>query len=449
MRAPVQAARNIPSAGWLRPLKDRIKRREARVAVVGLGYVGLPVLLSARKAGFRVIGLETDPAKVQALKSRHSYISDIADAELDDLREGAQLTTRPKALAEADVVVICVPTPLQDQEPDLSFVRGAGRALGKVLRPGMLVILESTTYPGTTEEELAPLLEASGLVAGTDFGLAYSPERIDPGRNPEHLHTTPRVVGGVGSKSTEAAAAFYGALVDKVVTVSSPREAEMAKIIENTFRHVNIALVNELAMLAPDLGIDIWEALDAAATKPYGYMAFWPGPGVGGHCIPIDPSYLSWRVGQRRGHRVNFVEHAQEVNARMPTYVVNRIAEALNTHGKPIRRAKVLAIGVTFKANVNDVRESAPVAVLDLLRKKGATVSYHDPLVPELTLNGKRLASVKLTKSALEGADCVVILTAHDGIDFRAVVDRARLVFDTRGVTRHLSGPPPKNVVLL
>ena len=449
MGPPVQAARQTPSLGWLKPLKDRIKRREARVAVVGLGYVGLPVLLSARRAGFPVIGVDTDPAKVQALKARRSYISDIGDDELEDLRESAQVTTQPKSLGEGDVVVICVPTPLRDQEPDLSFVRDAGRSLARVLRPGTLVVLESTTYPGTTEEELRPILETSGLVAGVDFALAYSPERIDPGRDPEHLHTTPRVVGGVGPKSTEAAAAFYGALVDRVVTVSSPREAEMAKIIENTFRHVNIALVNELAMLAPDLGIDIWEALDAAATKPYGFMPFWPGPGVGGHCIPIDPSYLSWRVGQRRGHRVNFVEHAQEVNARMPSYVVNRIAQALNEHGKPMRRAKVLAIGVTFKANVNDVRESAPVAVLELLRKGGATVQYHDPLVPELDVGDKRLASAKLNKANVEGADCVVILTAHDGIDWADLVKRAKLVFDARGVTRRLGGPPARNVVLL
>jgi UDP-N-acetyl-D-glucosamine dehydrogenase len=449
MGSPVQAARQTTPPGWLRPLKDRIKRREARVAVVGLGYVGLPVLLAARRAGFPVIGFDTDPAKVQALKVRRSYISDIADEELDGLREDAQITTRPRDLADADVVVICVPTPLRDQEPDLSFVRGAGRSLAKGLRPGTLVVLESTTYPGTTEEELRPILESSGLVAGTDFGLAYSPERIDPGRDPNHLTTTPRVVGGIGAKSTEAAAAFYGTLVDTVVTVSSPREAEMAKIIENTFRHVNIALVNELAMIAPDLGIDIWEAMDAAATKPYGFMAFWPGPGVGGHCIPIDPSYLSWRVGQQRGHRVNFVEHAQEVNARMPAYVVSRISQALNDHHKPLRRAKILAIGVTFKANVNDVRESAPVAVLELLRKGGATVAYHDPFVPELTVGGKALASSKLTRAALEGADCVVILTAHDGIDFADVVKRAKLVFDTRGVTRRLSGSPAKNVVLL
>jgi nucleotide sugar dehydrogenase len=298
------------------------------------------------------------------------------------------------------------------------------------------VILESTTYPGTTEEVLRPILESSGLRAGRDFGLAYSPERIDPGREPDHVAKTPKVVGGLTKADGELAARFYRSFVHEVELVSSPREAEMAKLIENTFRHVNIALVNELAFLSKDLDVDLWEAIRAAATKPFGFMPFWPGPGVGGHCIAIDPSYLSWRVGQQSGHRLNFVEHAQEVNARMPSYVAQRVAQALNEHGKPVRGSTVLGIGVTYKPDVNDVRESPALAVLERLAADGAIVSYHDPFVPSLRINGRSLRSRKLTASLLSGVDVAVVLAAHSAVDFGEVVTHAPLVFDARGVTR-------------
>jgi nucleotide sugar dehydrogenase len=300
----------------------------------------------------------------------------------------------------------------------------------------MLVILESTTYPGTTEEILRPILERSGLVAGRDFALAYSPERIDPGRGLDHIAKTPKVVGGLTKGDGELAARFYRAFVHEVELVSSPREAEMSKLIENTFRHVNIALVNELAFLSRDLGVDLWEAIRAASTKPFGFMPFWPGPGVGGHCIAIDPSYLSWRVGQRTGHRLNFVEHAQEVNAKMPGFVAQRISQALNERGKPLRGSKVLAIGVTYKADVSDVRESPALAVLERVHAEGASVAYHDPLVGSLTVGSRRLRSRALTPALLGAQDCVVVLTAHSSVDFGEVVRYAPLVFDTRGVTR-------------
>jgi nucleotide sugar dehydrogenase len=300
----------------------------------------------------------------------------------------------------------------------------------------MLVVLESTTYPGTTEEVLRPILERTGLVAGRDFALAYSPERIDPGRGLEHLAKTPKVVGGLTRRDGDLAATFYRAFVHEVEVVSTPREAEMAKLIENTFRHVNIALVNELAFLSRDLGVDLWEAIRAAATKPFGFMPFFPGPGVGGHCIAIDPSYLSWRVGQRTGHRLNFVEHAQEVNARMPGFVAQRISQALNERGKPVRGARLLGIGVTYKPDVNDVRESPAVAVLEHLAASGARVSFHDPLVQRVELAGRTLRSRPLSASVLGQQDCVALLTAHSSIDFADVVRRSPLVFDARGVTR-------------
>jgi UDP-N-acetyl-D-glucosamine dehydrogenase len=421
---------------WRDELARRLRERDVRVGVVGLGYVGLPTLVAAAAAGFHGVGVEVDRGRLASLRAGRSYVVDVSDEDLRAVRRRLRLSETPAPLGGCDVVLICVPTPLKDHDPDLRYIQDAARGVAGSLRPGTLVVLESTTYPGTTEEILKPILEGSGLAAGRDFALAYSPERIDPGRGLDHVAATPKIVGGLTKADAELAEAFYGAFVDHVVVVASPREAEMAKLIENTFRHVNIALVNELAFLSKDLGVDLWESIRAAATKPFGFMPFWPGPGVGGHCIAIDPSYLSWRVGQRTGHRLNFVEHAQEVNARMPGFVAQRISEALNERGLPVRGSRILGIGVTYKPDVQDVRESPAVAVLERLAAAGARVSYHDPFVPALQVAGKRLRSRPLSAAVLEGQDCVAVLTAHSGVDFGSVVRGARLVFDARGVTR-------------
>jgi UDP-N-acetyl-D-glucosamine dehydrogenase len=426
-------------------LADRIRSKEARVAVVGLGYVGLPLLVAANNAGYPVIGLEADPDKVGSLEEGRSYIVDVTDSEVAAL-ERAEFDSDPRILHTADVVLICVPTPLTDHVPDLSLVRKAADDIARNLRAGMLVVLESTTYPGTTEEVVRPILENSGLTAGRDFGLGYSPERIDPGQEAYRMDNTPKIVAGLTDRCRDLATSFYSQFVREVVTTSSPREAEMAKLVENTFRQVNIALVNELAILAKELDVDVWEALQAAATKPFGYMPFWPGPGVGGHCIAIDPSYLSWRAGQQRGYRIGFIEHANEVNNRMPSYVVARIGEALNDHGKPLKGSRILAIGVTYKAGVDDLRESPPLSVMDKLASKGADVSYHDPFVPEMELRDRMLSSQPLSAEVVAAQDCVVILTAHPGVDHRFVVGHAPLVFDARGVTTGIDAP---NVVRL
>ena len=377
-----------------------------------------------------------DPARVDALSEGRSYVSDVPNEVLADIRSRLRVSTKPNVMRACDVVLICVPTPLTDHSPDLGYIERAGRTVAASLRRGDLVVLESTTYPGTTEEVLRPILETSGLRAGRDFALAYSPERIDPGRGLDHIAKTPRIVGGLTKRDGELAARFYRSFIHEVELVSTPREAEMAKLIENTFRNVNIALVNELAFLSKDLDVDLWEAIGAASTKPYGFMPFWPGPGVGGHCIAIDPSYLSWRVGQRTGHRLTFVEHAQEVNAKMPGFVAQRVSQALNDQGKPLRGSKVLGIGVTYKQDVNDVRESPALIVLERLRADGAKVEYHDPFVPSLELAGRRLGSKALTPERLAAQDVVVVLTAHSSVDFAEVVRHAPLVVDTRGVTR-------------
>jgi UDP-N-acetyl-D-glucosamine dehydrogenase len=414
----------------------RIRDRSATVGVVGLGYVGLPLMVSAARVGFRATGVDIDAEKIEAIRTGRSYVTDISDDVLRESSRRFRVSTAYGVLRDCDIIVISVPTPLKDHDPDLGHIRTAGQRVGKQLEAGTLVVLESTTYPGTTEEILRPLLETSGLTAGRDFALAYSPERIDPGRGLEHLAKTPKVVGGYTMRCGAIAAEFYGAFVHEVHLVSSPREAEMAKLIENTYRHVNIALMNELACLSRDLDVDIWEAIRAAATKPFGYQPFWPGPGVGGHCIAIDPSYLSWRVGQRTGHRVSFVEHAQEVNARMPGFVAQRIGDALNERGKPLRGSRILGIGVTYKPDVNDTRESPALAVLERLAASGAKVSYHDPYVPSVTIGGRTLRSLSLGPKLLSMQDCVAVLTAHSVVDFADIVGHASLVFDTRGVTR-------------
>lgn len=403
------------------------------------------MLVTISNAGFPTLGLDADPQKIGGLKAGHSHIVDITDSDIASL-DDIEYDSDSAVLTRADVILLCVPTPLTDHAPDLSLVQRAGQDVARHLAPGKLVILESTTYPGTTEEVLRPILEASGLAAGTDFALAYSPERIDPGQKTHRLENTPKIVAGLTERCRELATAFYSHMVREVVATSSPREAEMAKLVENTFRQVNIALVNELAILARELGVDIWESLQAASTKPFGYMPFWPGPGVGGHCISIDPSYLSWRAGQQLGYRIGFIEHANEVNNRMPGYVVARLGEALNDLGKPIRGTKVLAIGITYKAGVNDQRESPAISVLERLARKGADIAYHDPFAPELELDRKTLTSQPLSEELVAGTDCVLVLTAHEEVDYRMLVRVSPLVFDTRGVTTGIDAP---NVVRL
>jgi UDP-N-acetyl-D-glucosamine dehydrogenase len=416
------------------------------VAVVGLGYVGLPLLVAAGTAGFPTLGVDVDEEKIRALRAGRSYLLDVPDSEIAVLDvEGFHVD--PASLARADVILICVPTPLTDHAPDLDMVRKAAASVGRSLAPGRLVVLESTTYPGTTEEVVRPILESeSGLTAGRDFALGYSPERIDPGQAVHRLQDTPKIVAGLTDRCRDLAMSFYGQIVLQIVPTSSPREAEMAKLIENTFRQVNIALVNELAILARDLDVDIWEALQAASTKTFGYMPFWPGPGVGGHCISIDPSYLSWRAGQRLGYHIGFIEHANEVNNRMPAYVVDRIGEALNDAGKPIRSSRILAIGVTYKPGVQDQRESPSLAVMEKLAAKGAVVTYHDPFVPRIDFSNAGLDSQPLSAEVLAAQDCVAILTAHQETDYGLVINAAAMVFDARGVTLGMDAP---NVVRL
>ncbi|HVE45968.1 MAG TPA: nucleotide sugar dehydrogenase [Acidimicrobiales bacterium] len=447
-----QALGGHPDLSPLGGLADRIDDRTAMVAVVGLGYVGLPLLVAAGKEGFAVIGLDTDRAKVQALRTGCSYVGDVSGEDLTAL-EQVQFTTDHRVLVAADVIVIAVPTPLRDGGPDLSLVRAAAGDIARILRPGQLIVLESTTYPGTTEDLVRPILERGGLVAGRDFALGYSPERIDPGSG-RSVRETPKIVAGLGAMATDLACRFYGAVVDHVVPVSSTRNAEMVKLIENTFRQVNIALVNELATIASAIGVDIWEALDAAATKPFGYLPFWPGPGVGGHCIAIDPSYLSWKVEQRLGFGIGFIEHARSVNNRMPAYVASRIGEALNGMGKPLRGARVVVLGLAYKAGVDDVRESPALRVLRHLLDAGADCVYHDDHVTSVNLSSRRagdaprggpeaedherlLHSVPLDADLLAAADCVVILTAHSDVDYDTVVASSPLVFDATGTTRH------------
>jgi len=415
------------------------------VGIVGLGYVGLPVAVIASRKGFPVIGVDSDRGKVLSLVAGNSHIVDVSNEDLSSL-ESCSFTSDPLALREADVILLTVPTPLTDGAPDLSPIREACADVARALRSGQLVVLESTTYPGTTEEVVLPILETSGLEGGKDFFLAYSPERIDPG-NARSYEGVPKVVSGIGPTATDLARLFYSQLVQTIVVTPTPRDAEMAKLIENTFRQVNIALANELAMLAPQLGVDIWAAIEAAATKGFGFMPFWPGPGVGGHCIPIDPSYLAWRVRHRLGLSIDFIEHAVDVNNKMPGFIVQRIGDALNERGKPLRGSRVLVIGVAYKTDVNDVRGSPAIEVLERLAGAGAVCSYHDPYVSTVCLLGSEIPSEPLNRDMLSAQDCVAILTAHSAIDYDVIVASAQMVFDARGVTRRI--PNAANVIRL
>jgi UDP-N-acetyl-D-glucosamine dehydrogenase len=418
-------------------LLGRIDDRTARVVIVGQGYVGLPVAMRASEVGFAVVGYEVDGARVAALRDGRSFVEDVSPERLRAaLARGYTVTDSVAELAGFDVAVISVPTPLRDGAPDLAFVESATEALAEVLRPGALVVLESTTYPGTTEELVRPILERHGLRAGADFLLGYSPERIDPGNPRWTFENTPKVVAGVDEESGRAVESFYGALVDKVVPVATTAEAELVKLLENTFRHVNIALVNELAMFAGDLGVDIWSAIDAASSKPFGYMRFTPGPGVGGHCLPIDPSYLSWRVRRRSGHPFRFVELANDVNEHMPDYVVQRVAALLNRHERAINGTRILLLGMAYKAGTSDWRESPSVMVADRLAALGARLSACDPHLPNTRTSLLDVDTVEFGAGTLAECDLAILLVDHPEFDPEIICRHAPLVFDAKGVLR-------------
>ncbi len=417
-------------------LIEKFTSRRAVVGIVGLGYVGLPLAVMFAKAGFRVIGYDMDPAKAEAVNAGRQYIRHIPAGDVREIRNhGGHATAEPGDLGEADAVLICVPTPLtKNREPDMTYIANTAAMLAGTVRRGQLVILESTTYPGTTREVLLPQLERSGLRAGRDFLLAYSPEREDPGNREHSAHAIPKVVGGLTAACLEAAAALYDQVVPKTVPVSSLETAEATKLMENIFRCVNIALVNELKQVFTRMGVDAWEVIDAAKTKPFGFMPFYPGPGLGGHCIPIDPFYLTWKA-REYGCVTRFIELAGEVNVAMPDFVISRIADALNFAKKSINGSRILVIGAAYKKNVDDVRESPSLKLLDALMKHGAGVDYHDPFVPVLprTRNYQlSLKSVPLTAARLRRYDAVLIATNHDGVDYGLIGRYAKLVIDTR-----------------
>ncbi|MFE3580346.1 nucleotide sugar dehydrogenase [Streptomyces vinaceus] len=412
-----------------------------RVVVVGQGYVGLPLAIRAAEVGHQVIGYDVDARRVKSLAAGESYVEDVSSERLTRaLERGSyQATELARDCGGFDVAVVTVPTPLQDGAPDLRYIEESAHTLARFLRPGATVILESTTYPGTTEELFGPILEdGSGLTAGADFHLGYSPERIDPGNTVWGFQQTPKVVSGVDARSLKAVEAFYADLVDKTVPVSSPKEAELAKLLENTFRHVNIALVNEIAMFARHLDIDVWQAIEAASSKPFGFMKFTPGPGVGGHCLPIDPSYLSWRVQRELGQSFRFVELANDINSHMPEYVARRVMDALNTKRRSVNGSKVLLLGLAYKKNTGDARESPAVRVSQLLLDMGARVRAADPHVVEGLKVDSRLVRVEPTRKELAAADVVVLLTDHDAFDYAMVTEHASFVLDCRN---RLSGP--------
>ena len=419
-------------------LLKRLRDKSATIGIVGLGYVGLPLLLRYSEAGFKVLGLDVDQSKVNHLNGGKSYIAQFGSDRVAQAREaGMEATTDSVRISEADAVIICVPTPLNKyREPDLRFVVDTTDQLAPHLRAGQVVSLESTTYPGTTAELLGPILEeASGLGPG-DFLLGYSPERIDPGNQTHTFVNTPKVTSGVDDASLAVVDAFFGALVDQTVPVGSPAEAELVKLLENTFRHVNIALVNELAMFARELGVDVWRAIDAASTKPFGYMRFTPGPGVGGHCLPIDPSYLAWRVKQHLGHTFRFVELANDVNEHMPDYVHARVTALLNQQRKSLNGSKVLLLGLAYKRGTSDWRESPSVVVADRLAASGAELEFCDPHIPEVNARSARFPLVDFGPDTLGGADVVVVLVDHPEFDPATIAEHSALVFDAKNIMR-------------
>ena len=427
----------MPAVATARSLEELIRSRIATVGVIGLGYVGLPLVAGFARAGFPVLGFDIDPSKVSSLEANRSYIAHFPDTVLEELHRERrfQATGDFSRLAEADAVLVCVPTPLTpNREPDLSYIESTARQIAAAARPGQLVVLESTTYPGTTEEVFIPALEGAGLAIDRDFFLAFSPEREDPNNPGFTLRTIPKLVGGVTPRSGEMAALLYSAVVDRVVPVSNARVAEAAKLLENVFRSVNIALVNELKVCFDKMGLNVWEVLDAASTKPFGFMRFDPGPGWGGHCIPVDPFYLTWKARQY-GVTTRFIELAGEINTRMPEWVVGKLSDALNDRGKSVKGSRIFVVGVAYKKNVDDVRESPALEIIELLLAKGAEVRYHDPHVPRIPRTRRHsldLNSTALDDPAIAASDAVLIVTDHDAIDYAKLAAAAPLIVDTR-----------------
>jgi UDP-N-acetyl-D-glucosamine dehydrogenase len=432
-------------------LLDQLRNRTARVGILGLGYVGLPLAAVFAEAGFHVMGIDPDPRKVETIRRGESHIQDVPGEQITRLVAAGKLeaTTDFSALLETDAVSICVPTPLRKTgDPDLSFIINATDELAKYIHPGMVVVLESTTYPGTTREILLPKLgDEKGLKAGENFFLAFSPERVDPGRKDWTTINTPKVIGGITQDCSEVASVWYAQALKTVVPVSSAEVAEMAKLLENTFRMINIGLVNEMALMCDRLGVDVWEVIDAAATKPFGFMKFTPGPGLGGHCIPIDPLYLSWKL-RALNYTARFIELASEINTNMPRYVVGKVQDALNEQGKPLKGSKLLVLGVAYKPDIDDLRESPALDVIGLLENKGAVVTYHDPYIPSLKHEGMTMTSAPDLMQAVRNVDCVVIITNHSNYDYPAILREARLIVDTRNALGSAGKNSPKVVRL-
>jgi UDP-N-acetyl-D-glucosamine dehydrogenase len=422
-------------------LLEKLRTRDATVAIIGLGYVGLPLAVEFAKAGLRVIGYDVNQRLVDALKLGQSHVQDVASSDVAAMLKGGRFipTTDESKLGDADAVSIAVPTPLvKTRDPDMSYVIAAAEAIGRHAHPGMIIVLESTTYPGTTREVLLPLLVQRGLTVGRDVFLAFSPERVDPGNAVYQTTNTPKVVGGITNACTEVAAALYSICIETIVPVSSPEAAELVKLLENTFRSVNIGLVNEMAIVCDKLGVDVWEVIDAAGTKPFGFMKFSPGPGIGGHCIPLDPHYLAWKM-RTLNYKTRFIDLASEINTQMPAYVVEKVAHALNGARKAVNGSRILVLGVAYKRDINDVRESPALDVIRLLQNQGADVVFYDPHVSALREDGHELAGIALTKKELAAADAVVIVTDHRAVDYQFVVDHARLIIDSRNATAGLT----------
>ena len=422
----------------MKDLIKRIQKKDCRCAVIGLGYVGLPLAVELAKVGFEVVGIDIDKTKVNLINQGQSYIQDVAQEDIQRLVKERKLSATNvfSALMTVDTINICVPTPMRkSREPDISYIIDASKHIARYLKKNQLIILESTTYPGTTEEVLLPMFEAGGLKAGKDFYLAFSPERVDPGNPQFNTKNIPKVIGGITSNCTEVAKTLYQQCLENVIVVSSAKVAETVKLMENTFRAVNIALANEMALICHRMNIDVWEVINAAKTKPFGFMAFYPGPGIGGHCIPIDPFYLSWK-SRLNGYDARLIELAGEINRAMPDYVVAKIQDALNANSKSLKDAKVLILGVAYKKDVGDVRESPALSVIELLEQKGAKVSYNDPFVPELKIDGIDLKNHNLSAKNIKNFDCVAITTDHTSYDYKMIIDNAQIVVDTRNAIK-------------